>query len=254
MKKNVVLAMLIFAAAFTSCKKENDIVKNETPVPVAPNERFLLSSSDTYNSYTFEYNADKTLKKYTVNGGYWEFTYQPNKVIETYYFNNIKRGYVVNELLNGIAQKQTTIYYDVNGAVSNTYTDTYTYNTKGLLSKEEFTQDGNYAGTANWTYDNNDDLINYFATDKNGATISNSNYEYDLNLPEKSGSFGQFNSSATGSMFPKKSKHLVKKQTVVSSNEHYFFTYTLDASGYVLSSIMKDDASVVVGTTTNTWQ
>jgi len=184
----------------------------------------------------------------------WEYTYEPNKLIQSFHLNNVLRGYIVSELFNGIAKKQTSTYYDANGVVTDTYEDVFTYNAKGLLSKEEYKHNGSYAGTATWTYDNNDDLVNYLGKDKNGNITSNSNYEYDLNLLEKSGSFGQFNSNGLGSIFPKKSKHLVKKQTVLSTNEHYYFTYTLDASGYVVSSVMKDDAAVTVGTTSNTWQ
>jgi len=54
MKKNNYLVLLICIISFASCKKENDIVNNDPVVPVAPNERLLLASSDTYNTYSFE--------------------------------------------------------------------------------------------------------------------------------------------------------------------------------------------------------
>lgn len=254
-KLNLIIAAVVIA--FSSCSKKDSIVTPTTP-PVPVNERMLLSYAGVYTTNVFTYNADKTLKSYTwVNGyGRAEYSYQPGKLMITHYGNNIKVGLFIYELSAGIAQKLTSTFYDANGGVTDVYVTTYTYNSKGQKSKDDYTKNGSTYGSNSYTYDANNDMTILEIKDANGITTWKSVYEYDLALRDKSYSFGQFNSNGTGLIFPKVSQHLKKKQTITQNNAVtvYDYSYTLDASGYVLTGIVKDQANVTADNWTNTWE
>src|SRR5258705_634318 len=256
--KTFAILLFVLAMAFTSCKKESTITNSIPVAPVTPNERLLLSVTGMNSNYSFEYNSDRTVKSYTWGGGTLKgsFSYPANKLVIIYYDNNVKNSDYVFELSNGIAQKQTSNNYAINGTIIDTYVNLYSYNAGGQLIKETFTKNAVNGGSVDWSYDNNGDLSGLTVKDQNGTITWQSTYEYDLSLLDKSVSYGQFNSVGAGSVFPKKAKHLIKKQTTIENNitKTYNYTYTLDAQGYVLTAIVKDNANVLADNWTNTWQ
>lgn len=257
-KMNLLIAALSVTAAFTSCSKKDNTIDPVVQPPVKANERLLLSATDPYQAFIFEYNADKTMKARTWgNGTYKEtFTYLPGQMTVTQFSGNKKSGETVFELSNGIAQKATATYYDANGAITDQYTTTYSYNPQGKLIKHEYTKNGMPDGTYTISYDANGDESATETKDKNGVITRQTELEYDLTLADKSVSFGQFNYAATGSVFPKMANHLIKKLTVKENNTtvHYNYSHTVDANGYELSGIIKDDMNVKISDWTYTWQ
>src|SRR5258705_10517082 len=184
--------LLVLAMAFTSCKKESTIT-NSTPIaPVTPNERLLLSVTGMNSNYSCEYNSDKTVKSCTWGGGTLKgsFSYPANKLVIIYYDNNVKNSDYVFELSNGIAQKQTSNNYAINGTIIDTYVNLYSYNAGGQLIKETFTKNAVNCGSVDWGYYNNGDLSGVTGKNQNGILKLQNTYGYNLSLFDKTGSYG----------------------------------------------------------------
>jgi hypothetical protein len=258
-KNNILIAVIAAALAFTSCKKESTTSPDNTNPPVPANERLLQSYVATNStSKYFTYNSDKTPKSYTFGNGTGraEFAYLPNKVVKTVFANNVKYADHIYELVGGIASQMTTIAYDANGAVLDNYLIKYIYNSKKLLVKYEEFKNGVLIGWIERSYDANDNLVLSETKNANGVTTRTANYEYDTSLPDKSWSYGQFDSNGTGTIFPRFAKHMIKKITVNqgATTSVLNFSYTTDAQGFVLTGTVKDGSNVTQDSWTNTWQ
>lgn len=255
--KKLFSALLFSTVAICACKKNH----TDPAVPVTPvksNDRLLLKSSETYQTYEFQYNPDRTVKSYSWGNGYYriEFSYLPNKMVYTLTSSGKKTGYAEYELLNGIAQKFTVTYYDANGSATDTYSTDYTYNSKGQMIKEDYRKNGAANGHTFYNYNSDEDLASFINTDENGNIVFKHEYEYYTSLTDKSFSFGQFSGNCQGSVFPKKAKHLISKSLLTENTgtKTYNYSYTLDAQGYVLTALVKDDLGAEIDNWVNTWQ
>lgn len=239
-----------------SCKKEK-VVMNEI-ADVFANERLLTSYSYTYANYTISYNPDRSIKGFTGSGGAYskEFVYAPGKVTELIQINGKLVGEIIHLITAGRTVKTTGKYYDANGNPTDTYITNTNYNSEGRLVSEEYFKNGNATGAATYNYDINKNLSKIETKDANGVTTRVSEYEYDLSIPEKAGSFGQFNSQGTGLFYPRNAASLMKKQTITENNSVTVLNYahTLDAAGYVTKTTMTDNANTVVETINYAWQ
>jgi hypothetical protein len=250
---NAVIAIMLLA--FTSCKKET--INSPTP-PVSTESKKLAKLTDGFTTYLYEYNADRTIKSYSWGNGVLKmvFEYQPNKLINTLYEGSVRKGLIIYTLINGIAQKVNGEYYDAAGIVTESNETIYTYNAQGKISKASYVKNGTGNGVDQYTYNANGNLLKSEAIDKNGIMYSQTEYEYDLTLVDKSGPVGQFFGSANGSVFPKYAKNLVKKQTITSAagTTVYNITRTMDAAGYELTVTYTNSGNGSASTTVYDWQ
>ena len=243
----------IMLLAFTSCKKENV----NDPASSA-GTKTLAKLSDQYATYLYEYNADKTIKSYTWGNGVFkmQFEYQPNKLINTLYEGSIKKGYIIYTLVSGITQKVNGEYYDATGNVTEFNEAIYTYNAQGKMTKASYTKNGAANGFDQYIYNADGNMIKQEATGKNGVMYSQTDYEYDLALVDKSGAVGQFFGSGTGAVFPKYAKNLVTKRTNSTSagTTIYNITRTVDTDGYELTVTHTNASNGSASTTVYNWQ
>jgi hypothetical protein len=256
MKLNHLIAVsAIIISALSSCKKDASISNDN---PASNGEKMLVKTVFDNDTYTYEYTSDKKLKSYTYGNGHGKITfeYQPNLLTNMVFIDNVSKGVLKFELVNGICQRLTGTYYDGNGNISDEYITDYIYNAKGLLDKESYTKNGNYDGYTTHTYDANNEVQKKVSVDKNGIPYRTAEFEYDAALPEKAGPISQFYAGGTAYLFPKMANHLIKKKTVTDNSGVSVYTYarTMDAQGYVLTEKLKDAADVILGTLTNTWQ
>lgn len=259
MKKNYfLLAVIMTALSFVSCRKENVSAPDNAATPVEPNERPLLTYKSNYSDITFMYNADKTIKNYTWANGtaQAEFTYPPNKLYKVISSNGVKEVDYVYELSGGIAQKMTATVYNPNGIVIYTGTFKYFYNANKQLVKYEIAKNGILMEWVERSYNADGDMVFSVTKNANGVIIRTATYEYDHSILDKAGSYGQSESNGAGSVLPKLSKYMIKRQTTVENNTttilHY--SYTTDAMGYVITGQIKNDQNVILDTWTQTWQ
>ncbi len=249
--------MIFSIGALCACKK-NNTDPSTAQAKVKTNDRLLLKSAQTYQTYEFQYNSDRTVKSYSWGNGFYniDFNYPQNKLVYTLTGSGKKMCYAEYVLSGGIAQKFTATYYDANGNITDNYVSDYTYNSKGQMIKEVYSKNGAGMGYTTYTYNTEGDLVSLIYTDANGNLVHKHEYEYYTSLADKSFSFGQFSGNCQGSVFPNKANHLILKDIMTdnSGTKVYTYTYTLDAQGYVLTGIVKDGFGTETESWTNNWQ
>ena len=256
--KNSIVAVIVIAAGFTSCKKDNTTIPPTAP-EVIKNERLILVSADANDTYTFSFNPDKSVKKVEWGSGSQKsFSYSNNLVTAITTINGKKIGEDVYELKNGITQKQTATYLDGNGNINAQTVATYIYNTGGLLEKAAYITNGANGGYVQYTYDNNKDLKEYSYYNGAGALQAKAVYEYATLTEDKSATFGRYNTSGDNNLFPRLSKHIYTKITqsypLTNTIETYTYSHTLDAKGYVVKQVLKDKNGTTLNEINNTWE
>lgn len=244
--------LLLLAAACT----DHEPRPETEPLPVAAvNDRLLLESGLEFGVTSVEYNAGKKPTKF-------EFVNISKSVEITYTANNVtyltsEGGKLIEkkvyELENGVAKKLTDYIVDNNGNEQEQGVTTYTYK-GGKLEKETYTENGQVVAYGLYFYDNAKENVSSVEVYYNGLLENKTTYEY-TNIPDKSGSFNQWNLSMQGLLFPKYSKYLIKKSTYEynGSVDVSTFSYVLDQQGYVTSA---KQAYSLGGEDnwTNTWQ
>lgn len=245
---------------FHLAKKNSTTVANSTTEAIK-NERLLLVSAAAQDgTYNFSFTAGRLVKAVTWNNGATikSFSYAGNTVTAITTENGKKTAENIYTLSNGIAQKQTTAYFDANGNSTDQYTTSFNYNAAGLLEKTIYLKNGASNGYAQYNYDSNKDLTEFSYYNGSGTLQSRSMYEYNFLIADKAATFGRYNTSGDNYLFPRLSKHLCTKRTafspVTNITSIYTYTYTTDALGYEIKQVVKDANGTVIEEITNTWE
>jgi hypothetical protein len=255
MKQKSLVALFAIIIGMASCSKDKTIATDNAPVS---SQKKLTKAVHGTDTWLYEYTSAGKIKGYTYGGGVgrMEFDWKPNVLAQTVYINNIKKGDLVYELLNGICQKLKSAYYDDNGNITEENSTVYLYNAKGQLEKEEYSKNGTYYAYRLNTFNAGNELVKYVIADKNGMETRKVEFEYDEALVEKFGPVTQFYSGGTSEVFPKMTGHLIKKRTVTDNTgvNVYTNTFTTDAQGYVLTENTITAGNVLVESVIYTWQ
>jgi hypothetical protein len=229
-----------------ACTKE-DSQPEPGPVP-AGKEKLLLATTYHPSIKAIEYNPDKTPKRYETDfSEVVDITYTPDSIV--YAFDRKTHdGRRVYKLEKGVVTSSTGYTIDEKGGVIGSNTITYFYK-NGKLEKEVGSQNGQIFGYVEYEY-NNENLAELAIYGKDGKPESKSTYEY-ANIPDKSGP-----PRIAETLFPRKSKYLVKKATTEDFLNHAksitTYVYELDEEGYVITGKEISEGSEYKWT--NTWQ
>jgi hypothetical protein len=229
-----------------ACTKE-DTQPDPEPVP-AGNERLLIASTFLPGIKAVEYNADKMPKRYETDASeVVDITYTPDSVVYTFKRKTLD-GRRVYKLEKGIVTSSTGYTIDKKGDVTGSSTVTYFYK-NGKVEKEVGSVNGEIHGYVEYRYEN-ENLVEMTIFGNDGKPESKSTYEY-TDIPDKSGPARIYET-----LFPKKSKYLVKKATSEDFLNHAkvvtTYAYELDEQGYVITGKEISEGSEYKWT--NTWQ
>ncbi len=238
MKKTFSLLAITATLFFVSCKKENIDQPggggNQQPLVV----KKLVATNVSGYSNTITYNVNGMPSKITrtdmQNNIYdFIFTYSPGKANYVSNYNGKKSEVGEITLVNGKATTFVWTYFDAFENPINTFTETFGYNAKGLLSKRDF---GSNNVFTTYSYDNNDNVIESIYHSQ-GQAESKSEFTY-TNKKDLFPSFGLFDSYVMGFFLPAKAKNLMtsRKGTDLLTNTvsyHETYAYDLDSDGYV---------------------
>jgi hypothetical protein len=237
-----------------ACKNdETQLGPEPIPAPVG-NERLLLASTFAAGVKNIKYNSDKQPEKFVTAGMSVEVSYDKNKVTYSYFGEKLIQKKVY-DIENGLA-KTLTEYNYIGGPESQTFASSFTYQ-GGKMTKEDITYEGKAFGYREYSYDNGQENLMIEKTfDHSGNLLTTTTYEYTDSL-DKSGSHNEWYRWMDGTLFPKRSKYLVKKST---TEDHFTgkqsitqYEYLLDELGYMISGkgTMSNNQAYKW---TNTWQ
>lgn len=224
------------------------------PIPTA-NDRLLLGSTFAFGLANAAYNKEKMPEKFqfTDLGQDVVINYTPAAAVYVISEGGQIKNKLIYTLKNGVAQSRIDYEVGPNGKESVIGTVTYIYKA-GKLHKTLTMQNGQVAGSREYYYDNaNENVIMMEDYDKDGVLTVKITFEY-TNILDKSGSFNEWNVNMDGTLFPRKSKYLVKKKIIDFGSfvQEANMSYVLDLQGYVISG---EEATPSVGTYTwtNKW-
>lgn len=228
MKKILTLSSLCFILFLTACKKDKDV---QLPAP-PPQKTIKQTTLD--EQWTFEYNANGTIKERMIGNAYREmFSYSAGKVdVETRVDGQLS-GKATMPIVNGKPTQLTWTNYNDMGQPTTSYTETFEFNAKGLLQKRVYSS-GEYN---KYEYNAAGDLMLLTSFDDLGQPYSITEYTY-VDKEDKHPQFTYLNTNLYGFFFPRLAIHLPlsEKRTNVQTNMIAFnmsFTYEFDSDGYV---------------------
>ncbi len=166
------------------------------------------------------------------------FTHTPGKVSYLSVLGGKKNEIGEYTIVSGKVSSFTWTYFDANEAPIATYTETYSYNAQGLLSKRLF-QNGYYY---TFSYNKDGDCIEHIYYDAND--VPNNKYIHAYTTQDdRFPWFTEDDDSGSGFLFPARSKHLRKSTKALNMLNNgsviydYQIQHQLDKDGYVVKSV-----------------
>jgi YD repeat-containing protein len=230
MKKIFSLAILGLSLFVVSCKKD----KNDIGGPSSTQKKLKETTYD--ENWKFSYNQNGSVKEMALPAYNYKqlFSYTAGSVEIQSTTNGKMTSKGIYTLSNGKPVKLDRTNYDAMGQPTNSYTELFEYNAKGLLKKKTYPA-GNFEM---YEYDGNDNLIRITHHNEQGIAGYKTEYTYG-NQKDLFPQYGYLNSTVEGNIFPPFAKYLPvsKIETDLSTNDiayHTLVSYELDADGYVI--------------------
>lgn len=258
--KNKLLTALILLFFISACKKDEDNVDNNTPLP--QKSCFINTIVSGTDKTVYTYDAENRVIKVesfeaNVLDYYETFTYTNSNVTVKYFEGNgTADGQDVAEMQNGRVTKVVSTDSYTNNGFTETYTSTYVYeyNSAGFLTKstgesKTTTNKPNTPATTStetitYTYQN-DNLSQKVESYQSGSSSYTSTYSYEYftdkdNVVNIGYEIGDYDDEYVF-LFGKQSKNLIKKVSYVDRDvnsgvtQNYSgsstYTFDYDANG-----------------------